>query len=176
MGDSVGVSFGCLADCLDALVNKGFYLNLSLSMLFSPPHARSGVKGQGWKGEGIRTPVPVRSKQAFQSIWKQFRQTWEPSAETWGGLTFPPLPTLAFWQSRGPGHPTWFNKRLDECRPCCWETDFQMPQSWWTYLCSPMKHGRFNINVQPSASPKPLQLKVHPSQRHWQYPERLKKK
>lgn len=46
MGDSVGVSFGCLADCLDALVNKGFYLNLSLSMLFSPPRARSGVKGR----------------------------------------------------------------------------------------------------------------------------------
>lgn len=32
MGDSVGVSFECLADCLDVVVNKGFYLTLRLSM------------------------------------------------------------------------------------------------------------------------------------------------
>lgn len=36
-------SFGRLADCLDALVNKGFYLNLSLSVLFlSSPHPGQG--------------------------------------------------------------------------------------------------------------------------------------
>lgn len=42
VGDSAGASF---ADCLDALVNKGFYLNLSLSMLF----LSSTRSGQGQK-------------------------------------------------------------------------------------------------------------------------------